>query len=386
MKEKQIPFNKPFMTGRELSNIREAQSSGHLSGDGYFTAQCNQWIQDSLGCGQALLTHSCTAALEMAALLANISHGDEIIMPSYTFVSTANAFVLRGGMPVFVDIRKDTLNINEELIEAAITERTKAIVAVHYAGISCEMDAILDIAKKYGLLVIEDAAQGFLSKYKGKYLGTIGDIGCLSFHETKNIISGEGGALLVNNPRFRDRASIIREKGTNRRMFQIGSVDKYSWVDLGSSFLPSELIAAFLWGQLNESAQIIQKRMDIWNTYDDAFDQITSQGEITVPCIPSNCIQNAHMYYIILGAGIDRSQFISRMSSKSIQCVFHYSPLHSSPFYRKYSNQSIQELPVTERVSEALVRLPLWIGVDASRVASTVLHSVSNLRRDQVQS
>jgi len=386
MKEKQIPFNKPFMTGRELSNIREAQSSGHLSGDGYFTAQCNQWIQDSLGCGQALLTHSCTAALEMAALLANISHGDEIIMPSYTFVSTANAFVLRGGMPVFVDIRKDTLNINEELIEAAITERTKAIVAVHYAGISCEMDAILDIAKKYGLLVIEDAAQGFLSKYKGKYLGTIGDIGCLSFHETKNIISGEGGALLVNNPRFRDRASIIREKGTNRRMFQIGSVDKYSWVDLGSSFLPSELIAAFLWGQLNESAQIIQKRMDIWNTYNDAFDQITSQGEITVPCIPSNCIQNAHMYYIILGAGIDRSQFISRMSSKSIQCVFHYSPLHSSPFYREYSNQSIQELPVTERVSEALVRLPLWIGVDASRVASTVLHSVSNLRRDQVQS
>jgi dTDP-4-amino-4,6-dideoxygalactose transaminase len=262
-----IPFNKPFLTGRELHYISEAHMRGQMSGDGFFTKNCNVWIEQKTGCHKALITHSCTAALEMAAILADIRPGDEVIMPSYTFVSTANAFVLRGGLPVFVDIREDTLNIDERLIEAAITSRTKAIVPVHYAGVACEMDTIMAIAMKYNLLVIEDAAQAVMAFYKGRPLGSIGDLGCYSFHETKNIIAGEGGALIVNNPALAERAEIIREKGTNRSLFFRGQVDKYTWVDFGSSYLPGELISAFLWAQLEEADTITARRMSIWNRY-----------------------------------------------------------------------------------------------------------------------
>lgn len=358
-----IPFNKPYMTGKELWYVSQAHANGHLAGDGIFTKKCNAWLERRIGCGKALLTHSCTAALEMAAILARIQPGDEIIMPSYTFVSTANAFALRGGVPVFIDIRPDTFNIDETLIEAAITPKTRAIVAVHYAGVGCEMDAIMSIAEKYGLLVIEDAAQGIMSTYKGRPLGSIGHLAALSFHETKNIISGEGGALLVNDPRFIESAEIIREKGTNRSLFFRGQVDKYTWVDFGSSYLPSELIAAFLWAQMEEADVITRRRLDLWDTYHARLAELENNGKIRRPVIPGGCTHNAHMYYLLLPDLDKRTAFIDALKQKGIGTVFHYVPLDSSPMGEKYGRKS-GELTQTRLLSERLVRLPLWLGLE----------------------
>jgi dTDP-4-amino-4,6-dideoxygalactose transaminase len=358
-----IPFNKPYMTGKELWYIAQAHANGHLAGDGNFTKLCSKWLESRTGASKALLTHSCTAALEMAAILADIQPGDEVIMPSYTFVSTANAFVLRGAVPVFVDICPDTLNIDENLIEAAITERTKAIVPVHYAGVGCEMDTIMDIARRHGLLVIEDAAQGVMATYKGRPLGSIGHMGTLSFHETKNIISGEGGALLVNDPHLAERAEIIREKGTNRSQFFRGQVDKYTWVDLGSSFLPGELIAAFLWAQMEEADAITNRRLSIWNTYHQWFADAEKNNLIRRPVITTSCGHNAHMYYLLL-ANLDvRTRFIDSLKQDGIYSVFHYVPLHSAPEGRKVG-RAHGELTHTMALSDRLVRLPLWLGLE----------------------
>lgn len=351
------------MTGKELWYISQAHANGHLAGDGVFTKKCSTWLEQHIGCKKALLTHSCTAALEIAAILINVKPGDEIIMPSYTFVSTANAFVLRGGVPVFVDIRPDTLNIDEALIEAAITPKTKAIVVVHYAGVSCEMDTIMAIAEKHNLLVIEDAAQGIMSTYKGRPLGSIGHLAALSFHETKNIISGEGGALLVNDSTFVEQAEIIREKGTNRSRFFRGQVDKYTWVDLGSSYLPSELIAAFLWAQMEDADIITKRRLSIWDTYHQNFELLEQQGRIRRPIIPVDCIHNAHMYYLLLPNLDRRTAFITALKKILIWAVFHYIPLHSSPMGEKYGRKS-GELHETQLLSDKLVRLPLWLGLE----------------------
>ena len=359
-----IPFNKPYMTGRELSYIAEAHFNGMLAGDGPFTKRCHGWIEEKAGCAKALLTHSCTAALEMAALLLDIQPGDEVIMPSYTFVSTANAFVLRGGVPVFVDIRPDTLNIDENLIEAAITPRTKAIVPVHYAGVACEMDAIMDIAQRHNLLVIEDAAQGVMSSYKGKALGAIGHMSAYSFHETKNVISGEGGALLINDERFAERADIIREKGTNRSLFFRGQVDKYTWVDIGSSYLPSEILAAFLWAQLEDAEAITKRRMEVWQRYHDALASLEAAGKLRRPIIPEGCVQNAHMYYVLLDSLEQRNEVIKRLKAQGVNPVFHYVPLHSSPAGRKYGRTS-GAMKYTDELSDRLLRLPLWLGIGA---------------------
>lgn len=355
-----IPFNKPYMTGRELHYIAEAHAKGHLAGDGEFTKKCHAWFEKKLGTKKALLTHSCTAALEMAAILCDFAEGDEVIMPSYTFVSTANAFVLRGGVPVFVDIREDNLNIDESLIEAAITPRTKAIVAVHYAGIACEMDEIMAIAERHGLVVIEDAAQALLSTYKGRYLGTIGHIGCLSFHETKNIISGEGGALLVNDVKFVERAEIIREKGTNRSQFFRGQVDKYTWVDIGSSYLPSELIGAFLYAQLEESEGIIARRRHICALYAENLSILEEKGCCRLPGREAPGITgNGHMFYLILPDLETRGRLIGRLKEAGILSVFHYVPLHSSPAGKRYARVH-GEMDVTENLSDRLLRLPLY--------------------------
>ncbi len=358
-----IPFNKPHMTGRELWYIAQAHTNGHLAGDGMFTKKCHAWLEARTGTRKALLTHSCTAALEMAAILADIQPGDEVIMPSYTFVSTANAFVLRGGVPVFVDIRPDTLNIDETKIEAAITPRTKAIAPVHYAGVACEMDAIMDIAQRHNLLVIEDAAQAVMSTYKGKTLGTIGHLGAYSFHETKNIISGEGGALLVNEERFAERAEIIREKGTNRSQFFRGQVDKYTWVDVGSSYLPGEVIAAFLWAQMEEAESITRNRLDIWHRYHQAFAGLEETGKLRRPIIPDGSQHNAHMYYILLESLEKRTEVIAHLKEKNVNAVFHYVPLHSSPAGKKYA-RSNGELRHTNNLSDRLLRLPLWVDMD----------------------
>lgn len=357
-----IPFNKPFMTGKELFYIAEAHFNGMLAGDGPFTKKCHAWLEEKTGAKKALLTHSCTAALEMAAILADIQPGDEVIMPSYTFVSTANAFAMRGGVPVFVDIRPDTLNIDESKIEAAITAKTKAIVPVHYAGVGCEMDTIMEIANRHQLLVIEDAAQGVFASYKGKTLGTIGHMGCYSFHETKNVIAGEGGALLINDVRFAERAEIIREKGTNRSQFFRGEVDKYTWVDLGSSYLPGEVIAAFLWAQLEDATSITEHRLDIWEKYHQGLHALESQGSLRRPIIPKECNHNAHMYYVILESLEIRNMLISKMKSHDIHPVFHYVPLHSSPAGMKYARAS-GIMQVTDDVSNRLLRLPMWTGL-----------------------
>jgi dTDP-4-amino-4,6-dideoxygalactose transaminase len=357
-----IPFNKPYLTGKELHYISDAHSRGQLAGDGYFTKKCNTWLEEKTGCHKALLTHSCTAALEMAAILADIQPGDEVIMPSYTFVSTANAFVLRGGVPVFVDIREDTLNIDERLIEAAISPRTKAIVPVHYAGVACEMDTIMTIARNHNLLVIEDAAQGVMATYKGRPLGSIGDLGCYSFHETKNIICGEGGALLINNPVFADRSEIIREKGTNRSQFFRGQVDKYTWVDIGSSYLPGELIAAFLWAQMEEAHQITDIRRSICQRYSFDLGLTIEELGICQPNIPDYAFHNGHMFWLLLESLPVRDSFIQHMRQNGIHCVFHYVPLHTSPaFTRLYPRHF--DLDVTASISERLVRLPVWVGI-----------------------
>lgn len=365
-----IPFNKPFIAGKELFYIAQAViENHHTAGDGPFTKKCQIWLEKSLGVPKSLLTQSCTAALEMAAILANIQAGDEIIMSSYTFVSTANAFVLRGGIPVFVDIRPDTLNINETFIEEAITRKTRAIVPVHYAGVPCQMDTITDIAKRKRLLVIEDAAQALLSRYHDRYIGTIGDIACLSFHETKNIISGEGGAILINNPLLIERAEIIREKGTNRSQFFRGQVDKYTWVDIGSSFLPSDIIAAFLYAQMENADQIIAQRNLIYDLYMEGLRPLAEKGCIQLPFIPDDCCSNGHMFYIITGSLKERTKLTEFLKEHGIMAVFHYVPLHSSPA-GKLHGRAHGTLDVTRRVSDCLLRLPLYYEMTKNDVNS----------------
>ena len=357
-----VQFNKPFFTGNELKYIDEARQRSALAGDGWFTKQCHRWLETHLGTKKALLTHSCTAAIEMAALLIDIQPGDEVIMPSYTFVSTANAFVLRGGVPVFVDIRPDTLNIDEQKIEAAITERTRAIVPVHYAGVACEMDAIMDVAQRHSLSVIEDAAQGVMARYKGAPLGGIGDLGTFSFHETKNIISGEGGALLVNRDGYAISAEIIREKGTDRASFFRGEVNKYTWQSVGSSFLPGELIAAFLWAQLEEADRITGLRCDIWGRYNAMTEALEKEGVLRRPHIPGECEHNGHIFYVLLAEGIDRQRVLEEMKFAGVHALFHYVPLHSSPGGQRHG-RAHGDLIHTEQLSERIIRLPIWVGI-----------------------
>ena len=355
-----IPFNKPFIAGNELSFIARAViDNNHTAGDGPFTKKCQAWLEERLGCRNIFLTNSCTAALEISAILADIQHGDEIIMPSYTFVSTANAFVLRGGVPVFIDIRPDTLNIDENLIETAITSRTRVILPVHYAGISCEMDIIMDIAGRHKLFVIEDAAQGIMSTYKGRQLGTIGHFGACSFHETKNIISGEGGALLINDEKFAERAEIVREKGTNRSKFFRGQVDEYTWVDVGSSYLPSDIIAAFLYAQMENADQIIAKRNLNYARYMEGLKPLAEKGYIQLPVTPNDCCSNDHIFFIITRSLKERKELAQFLRELGILAVFHYVPLHNSPAGKLYG-RACGTLDVTERVSDCLLRLPLY--------------------------
>ena len=361
-----IPFNWPHMTGKELYYIAEAHFNGRLAGDGPFTKRCHDWLRQRTNAHRALLTHSCTAALEMSALLLNLEPGDEVIMPSYTFVSTANAFVLRGAVPVFVDIREDTLNLDETLIEAAITARTKAIVPVHYAGVACEMDAIMNIARGRGLRVVEDAAQGMMASYRGRSLGSIGDLGAYSFHETKNVISGEGGALLVNDPALAVRAEVVREKGTDRSRFFRGDVDKYTWQEVGSSFLPGELVAAFLWAQFEEADQITRRRLESWEHYHGLLEPLEQEGLLRRPIVPEGCDHNAHMYYVLLRDEHDRPAVLDTLRRHDIWPVFHYVPLHSSPAGMRYGRVA-GDMRVTDHQSASLIRLPLWVGLSAGQ-------------------
>lgn len=353
-----VPFNQPYMTGKELHYISCAHFNAKLAGDGNFTKRCHRWLEQRVGCHKALLTHSCTAALEIAAMLCGLQPGDEVIMPSYTFVSTANAFVLRGATPVFVDIREDTLNLDETLVEAAITPKTRAIVPVHYAGVSCEMDSIMDIAARHKLTVVEDAAQGVMSSYKGRPLGSIGQLAAFSFHETKNVISGEGGALLVNDESCSLQAEIIREKGTDRSRFFRGEVDKYTWQDVGSSYLPGEIIAAFLYAQLQEADAITSQRLNLWNMYHSLLEPLEKAGYLRRPIIPAHCSHNAHMYYVLLPAHVDRANVLQHLKEKGITAVFHYVPLHTAPAGKRFGRSG--SLPITESLSERLIRLPLW--------------------------
>ncbi len=354
-----IYFNVPPVVGTEINYIKEAVQSHKICGDGQFTLRCSQWLEERMGAAKVLLTTSCTHATEMAALLSHIQPGDEVIMPSYTFVSTADAFVLRGAVPVFVDIRPDTMNIDETLIEAAITERTRAIVPVHYAGVACEMDTIMDIANRYRLMVIEDAAQGVMSTYKGQALGTIGDFGCYSFHETKNYSMGEGGALLIKDGAKAEEAEIIREKGTNRSKFFRGQIDKYTWVDAGSSYLPSELNAAYLWAQLEKAEEINENRLAAWNFYQQALKPLEESGRIQLPVIPQECVHNAHMFYIKVKDLQERTAFIDHLKKNAIGVVFHYIPLHSSPAGCRFGRFHGEDR-YTTRESERLVRLPMY--------------------------
>ncbi|MBF0543592.1 MAG: dTDP-4-amino-4,6-dideoxygalactose transaminase [Candidatus Riflebacteria bacterium] len=366
-----IPFNKPFIVGRELYYISQAVIEGHLSGDGKFSKLCQNWLETRLNTPKALLTHSCTAALEIAAILCDIKPGDEIIMPSFTFVSTANAFVLRGGVPVFVDIRSDTLNLDENLVSRAITSRTKVIVPVHYAGVPCDMGKLSKIASENGLLIVEDAAQGLLSQYKGKSLGTIGHLGCLSFHETKNIISGEGGAILINDEKLIERAEIIREKGTNREKFFRGDVDKYTWVDIGSSYLPSELIGAFLFAQLENSEKITLARTRSFQLYHELLKPLASTGKIRIPPIDDFPTSNGHIFYIITSSLDERTRLLDHLRKSGINGVFHYVPLHSSPAGQKFGRPN-GSLRVTEEISERLIRLPLFYEITSEMIESVV--------------
>ena len=367
-----IPFNKPFIAGKELFYIAQAViENRHTAGNGPFTKKCQDWLEEHLGIQKALLTHSCTAALEMAAILCDIKPGDEIIMPSFTFVSSANAFVLRGGVPVFVDIRNDTMNINEKLIKQAITSRTKAILPMHYAGIGCAMDEIMDIAEECGLIVVEDAAQSLLTQYKGRFLGAIGHLGCLSFHETKNIISGEGGALLINDQRFLERAEIIWEKGTNRNQYFRGLVDKYTWVDIGSSFLPSELVAAFLFAQLEEAAKIVQSRRRIFQRYMAALKPLEQRGLIRLPMFEDINSCNGHIIYIIAQSYIERNKVIEYLNNVGVNAIFHYVPLHSSPAGSRFGRVS-GEMKVTEDLSNRLIRLPIFFEMSDEQVDMVV--------------
>lgn len=370
-----IVFNKPPFTGNEQQYVLKAMRSGKMSGDGFYSQKCQAWFEQHLECPKALLTPSCTAALEMAAMLIDIAPGDEVVMPSYTFVSTANAFVLRGAKIVFVDVRPDTNNIDEQKIEAAITSKTKAIVVVHYAGVACEMDTIMDIAQKHKIAVIEDAAQGMMSSYKGRSLGTIGHLGTFSFHETKNYTSGgEGGLLLINDKRLCLKGEVMREKGTNRSQFFRGQVDKYTWVDVGSSFLPGELQAAFLWGQLEKVNEINKNRLASWKFYHKNLKDLEENGHLTLPTIPDYCQHNAHMFYVKLSCLEERQSFIEFLNSKNVMSVFHYIPLHSSPAGLKFAEFHGTDSHTTIE-SEKLVRLPLYYGItkeDLSYVCESV--------------
>lgn len=361
-----IPFNRPYTTGKEQANIEVALKNHHLSGDGAFTRRCHQWLEQRTGCAKALLTHSCTSALDLAAILLDLKSGDEVIMPSFTFVSTANAFVLRGAIPVFVDIREDTLNLDERRIEAAITSRTRAIAPVHYAGVACEMDPIVAIAKRHGLRVVEDAAQGIMASYKGTPLGAIGDLGSFSFHETKNIMSGEGGCLLVNDAALGLRAEIVREKGTDRSRFFRGEVDKYTWQDIGSSLLPSDLIAAFLWAQLEDAERITRERLVIWDRYHAMLAPLEQRGLLRRPIVPGHCRHNGHLYYVLLPSGSDRPTVLGRLRDAGIGAIFHYVPLHSSTAGMRFGRTD-GDLPLTVDLSERVIRLPFWIGLDEAR-------------------
>jgi dTDP-4-amino-4,6-dideoxygalactose transaminase len=370
-----IPFNRPPCTGNEKAYVLQAMHEDKISGDGQFGIRCQTWFEHHLGCSRALLTPSCTQALEMAAILIDIQAGDEVIMPSYTFVSTANAFVLRGATIVFIDIRPDTLNLDETLIEAAITPHTKAIVPVHYAGVACNMEVIIQVAERHNLFVIEDAAQGINATYQGRPLGTLGHIAAYSFHETKNVTSGgEGGLLIMNNDRFVQRAEIIRDKGTNRSLFFRGQVDKYTWVDLGSSYLPSELQAAYLWGQLEKADQITTNRLITWNEYHAEFADLLAAGKFELPIIPDDCNHNGHMYYLKCQDLAERSALLAHLKQDNILAVFHYVPLHSAPAGKRFGYFHGEDRYTTKE-SERLVRLPLWYGMEEA-VRQRVVDSV----------
>ncbi len=376
-----INFNKPPYIGEELDNIKQAVENLKICGDGPFTKKCNIWLEERFHAQKVLLTTSGTTALDMAMLLCDLKPGDEVILPSYTFSSTATSAVLAGAKLVFVDIRPDTMNIDENKIEAAITERTKVIVPVHYAGVSCEMDKIMEIACKYNLKVIEDAAQGVMSTYKGKALGTIGDFGCYSFHETKNYSMGEGGALVINNPIYNEKAEILREKGTDRAKFFRGQVDKYTWVDFGDSYLPSELNAAYLWAQLQNADRINENRLKSWNTYRNAFEKLVEAGKIEIPYIPEECIHNAHMFYIKLRNLEERTRYIAYMKEREIQTVFHYVPLHSAPAGLKFGRFSGED-EYTTKESERLVRLPLYYGLKKEDIERTIQDTIAFFQED----
>jgi dTDP-4-amino-4,6-dideoxygalactose transaminase len=370
-----IPFNKPSVTGSELIYIGQAVAGQHASGDGPFTKRAEAELEKCLGANRVMLTTSCTSALELAALLCDLQPGDEVIVPSYTFVSTANAFVLRGANPVFVDIRPDTLNIDERLIEQAITPRTRAIFPVHYGGVGCEMDAIMDIANRHGLLVVEDAAQGVFARYRDRFLGTIGHLGCYSFHETKNISCGEGGALVVNDPAMVRRAEILREKGTNRSQYMRGEVDKYSWVDVGSSYVLSDMLAAFLMGQIESMEKITKRRGEIFDRYSALLAPLVERGTIRIPVVPKHCTTSYHMFYVLTASIEERAALIAHLRAASILAVFHYVPLHSSPFAQSFARPQT-DLPCTEELSARLLRLPMYFDLtdwEVEEVASSVL-------------
>ena len=369
--EARIPFNRVSTAGRELAYIAEAIANSHLSGDGSFTSRCHAAIEQMTQCRKALLTHSCTAALEMAAILIDLKPGDEVIMPSFTFVSTANAVVLRGAVPVFIDIRADTLNMDEKLVEAAITPKTKAIFVVHYAGVGCDMDPIMEVAERHGLMVVEDAAQGILASYKGRPLGSIGHLACLSFHETKNIVSGEGGALLINDASLIDRAHIIREKGTNRTAFFQGQVDKYTWVDIGSSYLPSEIIAAFLLGQLEQAARLRNERVEAWEIYRAGLAPLEASGLIRLASIPAECETNGHIFFVIMPTSKMRIKLLEACKAADIGATFHYIPLHSAPAGRRHA-RAHGSMAVTDDLSARMARLPLWPGIGKEEVLRVV--------------
>lgn len=362
-----VGFNQPWLTGRELEYIREALDSGHLSGNGPFTKRCQELLVAATGTSKALLTHSCTAALEMAVMLAEVGRGDEVILPSFTFVSTANAVVLRGGVPVFVDIRPDTLNMDEELVESAVTERTRAIMSVHYAGVGCEMRALQRIAVDKDLRLIEDAAQGVNAKYRGRALGTLGDLGALSFHETKNVISGEGGALLVNDPKLAERAEIIWEKGTNRSQFFRGEIDKYTWVDIGSSYLPGEVVAAFLLAQLESAEEITRMRLEVWNWYYERLKDWAVRSGVVLPFIPDECRHNGHIFYVLMPTSDAQEHALKELRKKGIQAVFHYVPLHFAPMGRRVGRMH-GSLSVTDDVAARIIRLPIWPAMNEGMV------------------
>lgn len=375
----EIPFNRPYATGHEFDLIREAIDNMHLSGNGPFSRRCADWLRNRLGSAGVQLTPSCTSAIEMAALMADVQAGDEILMPSFTFVSTANAFVLRGATPVFVDVRPDTLNLDERLLESAITERTKAIVPVHYAGVACDMDAIMRVADRHGLVVIEDAAHALLARHHDRPLGAIGQLGTLSFHETKNVICGEGGALLVNDAALVERAEIVQEKGTNRSQYFRGQVDKYTWVDVGSSFLLSDVNAAFLLAQLEQAEWMTERRMEIWNAYHEGFADLEVAGIIRRPVIPEAAHHNAHLYYLLAETTRDRDELIDELARSGISAVFHYVPLHSAPAGRRFG-RTATAMTVTDDVSGRLLRLPLWVGMEprhVDRVVATVAGAVA---------